>query len=430
MPPCENRTWRISGCGSNGFTNVGIEPMSPVDFQRMGALFAERPAGHSLPQPLYIDSGTFEFDQHAIFGQSWLMAGLACELPKPGSHMATMVGKWPVLITRDQTGEIHAFHNSCRHRGSVLCQPGHGAAPKIVCPYHRWTYNLDGSLFAATRMPEDFDKSAHGLRPVAVRVVASAIFICLADDPPPFDQFAAQFAEYAGPLGFADLKLAATDLMVEKANWKLVMENARECYHCALGHPELAKTFPVNFSRDFDTDTDGRGGAYARRMEELSLPHAMREGEWWQMSRFALNEGCATISMDGQPLVKKKLIEADGGAVGSLRWAIDPHLFAHATGDHVFTCSFMPVSADETHALSKWYVHKDAVEGVDYDIPAFTQIWIVTNQQDRELAENNHRGIASPGYIPGPYSPDAEALALRFADWYCARAQAYIASHG
>jgi Rieske 2Fe-2S family protein len=327
-------------------------------------------------------------------------------------------------------GNIRAFHNSCRHRGSILCKPGHGSAPKLVCPYHRWTYNLDGSLFAATRMPEDFDKSLHSLKPVAVRVVASAIFICLSDDPPPFEEFAEQFAAYAGPLNFADLKLAATDLMVEQANWKLVMDNGRECYHCATGHPELAKTFPVGFTGNIDLGADARSQVYAAQMDALGFPHASKEGPWWQLGRFPLNEGACTFSMDGSHLVKKLLVETNGGSVGSFRWAIDPHLFAHATSDQVFTCSFMPVSATETHAFSKWYVHKDAVEGVDYKLDTLKELWIKTNQQDRELAENNQRGVVSPGYTPGPYSPEAEALSLRFTDWYCDKARAYIASHG
>jgi len=120
---------------------------------------------------------------------------------------------------------------------------------------------------------------------------------------------------------------------------------------------------------------------------------------------------------------------ANGGNVGSLRWAIDPHIFAHATADHVFVFSCMPVSATETHVLSKWYVHKDAVEGVDYDLPTLKQLWLKTNVQDRELAENNHRGILSPGYTPGPYSQEAESMAQRFTDWYVSQARAYVDAH-
>ncbi len=401
-----------------------------MDIAQIDTLLQDRRAGHALPQGLYISDEAFAFDMEAVFRTSWLMAGMECELPKPGSYMALNIGQWPVIITRDTKGDIHAFHNSCRHRGSILCQPGLGSAPKLVCPYHRWTYNLDGSLFAATRMPEDFEKSEHGLKPVAVRVVAGGIFICLSDDPPPFDEFGDRFAEYAGPLNFSEMKLAATDVMVEQANWKLVMDNARECYHCPTGHPDLAKSFPVVFSGFFDAEGDRRTAAYAAQMEALGLPHAAIQDDWWQMSRFALNEGAKTISMDGQHLVKKLMVEGNDGAVGSFRWALDPHMFAHATSDQVFTCSFLPVSATETHAYSKWFVHKDAVEGVDYNVDDLKEVWIRTNLQDRELAENNHRGVLSPGYTPGPYSPDAETLALQFADWYCDKAQDYIARHG
>jgi Rieske 2Fe-2S family protein len=278
-------------------------------------------------------------------------------------------------------------------------------------------------------MPDDFEKHDHGLKPVHHRVVAGAIFICMADDPPEFDSFGAAFAAYAGPLGFDQLKLAATDLMVEKANWKLVMENARECYHCATGHPELAKSFPTSFSGHFTLHTTDRADDFAARMDALGLPHAPVEGDGWQIARFPLNAGNRTISMDGQSLVARPMPGGGDDDIGSLRWAIDPHLFAHATGDHMFVFSCMPVSATETHVTSKWYVHGEAVEGVDYDVDALKQLWMITNQQDRDLAENNQRGVASPGYVPGPYSPDAETSTLRFTDWYCARAQDYVDAH-
>jgi Rieske 2Fe-2S family protein len=403
--------------------------MSEFDIGFFGAQLDQRRPDHALPQALYTDAASFAFDMEAIYRRSWLMIGMECELAKPDSYIASLIGRWPVIITRDRAGEIHAFHNSCRHRGSILCAPGAGSAPKLVCPYHRWTYNLDGSLFAAMRMPEGFDKAEHGLKPIALRRAGGAIFICLADEPPPFDEFGSRFEAYAGPLDFANMKLAATDLMVEQANWKLVMENARECYHCPTGHPELGTSFPVHMKRHFEPRDAEREAAFTDAMDAAGLPHAPQQGDWWQIARFALNEGSSSISMDGQPLVKKLLVEANGGNVGSLRWAIDPHLFAHATADVVFTFSCMPVSATETHVFSKWFVHKDAVEGVDYDVAALKELWVKTNQQDRELAENNHRGILSPGYTPGPYSQEAESMAQRFTDWYCAQARAYVDAH-
>ena len=117
-------------------------------------------------------------------------------------------------------------------------------------------------------------------------------------------------------------------------------------------------------------------------------------------------------------------------AIGSMRWAVDPHCFVHCTADHVFMFSAMPVGPNETHVTGKWYVHKDAVEGVDYDVEKLIALWTMTNLEDKMLAENNQLGVNSPGYTPGPYSQEAEMLALRFTDYYCDKARDYIATHG
>lgn len=400
-----------------------------LDLPRIDALLRERRPAHTLPQALYIDPRSFDFDMEAIYRQSWLMAGMDCELPRTGSYLSMMIGKWPVVITRDRDGEIRAFHNSCRHRGSMICAPGSGTAPKLVCPYHRWTYDLDGSLFAAGRMPDDFVKAEHGLKPVALRNVDGALFICLSDTPPAFDDFGEMLGTYAAQHHLKDAKLAFESVLVEDANWKLVMENARECYHCGTGHPQLAKTFPVGMSRHFDIGEDARLIAFAGTMEASGLPTAPVEGHWWQIARFALNDGCVSISDDGRHLSKRLMCDRNGGNVGSLRWAIDPHCFAHATADHVFMFSAMPVGPNETQVRGKWYVHKDAVEGVDYDIASLTKLWTQTNLQDKELAENNQVGVNSLGYTPGPYSQEAEMLAQRFTDWYCDKARAYVDAH-
>jgi glycine betaine catabolism A len=401
-----------------------------VDFRRIDAAFRARRAGHSLPQSLYMDDEAFHFDMEAIYATSWLMVGLEVELPKPGSYLSMMIGKWPVIITRDKASGIRAFHNSCRHRGSMICPVGSGTAPKLVCPYHRWTYDLDGSLFAAGRMPDDFAKSDHGLKPIALKNVEGALFICLSETPPSFDEFGSKLAAYAAPHHFRDSKLAHHSVLVEHANWKLVMENARECYHCGTGHPALAKTFPVEMSRHFDAGEDARIKAYEAAMVAAGLPQTPVEGHWWQIARFALNEGCVSISGNGQHLSKKLMCEANNGDIGSMRFALDPHCFVHCTGDHVFMFSAVPVSANETHVYSKWYVHQDAVEGVDYTIETLTELWTKTNLEDKALAENNQSGVNSIGYTPGPYSPEAEMLAQRFTDWYCDKAHAYIAAHG
>ncbi len=400
-----------------------------MDMTRIDTLFGQRRPGHSLPQDLYIGTDAFDFDMAAIYGESWLAVGMECELPKTGSYISLMVGTWPVIIVRDKQGDIRAFHNSCRHRGSMICQPGSGISPKLVCPYHRWTYDLDGSLFAATRMGDEFDKAAHGLKPVAIENISGGLFICLSESPPPIDDFRDRLAAYAAPHNWKDLKLAHQNMLVEHANWKLVMENARECYHCPTGHPELATSFPVGMSKHFDTADQDAAKRFETKLDELGLLHEPVEGSWWQVARFPLNEGKSSISMDGQHVSKRLIYEGGDGDIGSMRFAVDPHSFSHSTADHVFLFSAVPISPTETHAYNKWYVHKDAVEGVDYHVPAMAELWDKTNLQDKELAENNHRGVNSRGYIPGPYSQEAEMLAQRFIDWYCDKARDYIESH-
>ena len=386
---------------------------------------AERVAGHSLPQALYLGDAAFAFDLDAIFARSWLFAGFTAEVRGRGDYLALTIGQWPVLIVRGRDGEVRAFHNSCRHRGSLLCKPGTGTVARLTCPYHRWTYDLDGSLLAAGRMGEGFDKTRYPLGPVRLETVAGAIFICLADDPPPFERLRRDMAPLLAPHGFDRAKVAYQSTLVEYANWKLVMENARECYHCATGHPELSRTFPVGASAHFDLEGD-TSAMFEARMAQLGLPVGPAEEDWWQAIRFPLNPEQKSMTIDGQLSVRTLMCAAGGGDIGSLRWAVEPNSFCHSTGDYTFAFSAMPVGPSETHVVSKWLVHEDAVEGVDYDVTVLADLWTRTNLQDKELAENNEAGVRSPAYRPGPYSVEAEALTIRFVDWYCAAARRYL----
>ena len=400
-----------------------------MDLEEISAQLRARLPGHSLPQPFYTDADFFDFDLAAIFGRNWLFVGFEVELSKPGDYLSLTIGHWPILVMRDRDGTVRGFHNSCRHRGSLLCPPGAGHAARIVCPYHRWTYGLDGRLLAAGRMPDDFDKREHGLNPISLEIVAGAILVCLADSPPPLDTMRRDLTPLLAPQDFAHAKLAHQSVLVEQANWKLVMENARECYHCATGHPELSRTFPVNASAYFDLDGDATR-AFEERIAALGLPMGPAGENWWQAVRFPLNEGTVAMTMDGKFTVKKLMCDAGNGDTGSMRWAIEPNVFCHSTSEYTFAFTAMPISPTETHVVSKWLVHEDAVEGVDYDIGTLTDLWTRTNWQDKELSENNQRGIFSPGYTPGPYSPDAESLTMRFVDWYCATAGHYLEKAG
>jgi Rieske 2Fe-2S family protein len=396
-----------------------------VDLDGIKAMLRDRPTGHSLPQGLYNDPAAFDFDLTAIFGTSWLLAGFEAEVRRPGDYLSFMVGRWPVLIVRGRDGVIRGFHNSCRHRGSILCGPGQGNLPRLTCPYHRWTYGLDGRLIAAGRMPEGFDKGAYPLGQVHLETIAGAIFICLAETPPDIATLRSDLTPLLAPHDLLHAKVAHKAVLVENANWKLVMENGRECYHCASGHPELSHTFPVGAAEYFDLEEEG-ARAFETRMTELGLPSGPAGEEWWQAVRFALNPGTVAMTTSGDFAVKKLMCAAGDGDLGSLRWAIEPNNFCHSTSEYTFSFNAMPVSPTETHVVSTWLVHEDAVEGVDYDVETLTHLWTQTNLQDKEFAENNQIGIRSPGYRPGPYSPTAESLTLRFIDWYCARAADFI----
>jgi Rieske 2Fe-2S family protein len=399
-----------------------------LDLNRIGALLAQRKPDHSLPQALYNSPDVFEFDLQAIFGQNWLLAGFSCELPEPRSYLALTVGRSPIVITRDREGKLRGFHNSCRHRGAQICADGRGRRARLTCPYHQWVYDLDGKLVHAKHMQASFDPAEHSLNPIHVEDVAGAIFVCLAETPPDFSLFRDHLEPLLAPHRLHEAKLAHQNTLLEKGNWKLVMENARECYHCSVGHPELAKTFPIDdIGEYFEIAGDPRHESFKERLAACGLPKGPSDGPWWQIERFPLKEGQLSLTMDGKLAVKKLMIEGDQADIGSLRWAIEPHSFCHSTADTTVYFSAMPTATNETVVTCKWLVHKDAVEGEDYDVERLTELWNVTNLQDRDLVENNQRGVNSLGYIPGPYCVEDEAYVRRFMNWYCDKARSYIA---
>jgi len=395
------------------------------DLGRLSELLAARRPGYSLPQALYTDADLYAHDVKAIFEAGWLFIGFECELPRPGNYLAMTVGTTPIVLLRDRAGTVRGYFNSCRHRGAQICPDGAGRSARLVCPYHQWTYELDGRLVHAASMAEDFEAADHGLKPIHVEVVAGAVFASLADQPPDFSVFARMLQPMLATSGMDNAKLAHTVVLVEKANWKLVMENGRECYHCAACHPELGVSFPVDVTDKFGSEDEEHFRQFRARMESHGLTVGPEDGSWWQIARFPLNAGSISMSRDGKPLVARRLLDLDGGDVGSLRVATEPNSFFHVLGDYAFHFAAYPVGPQETHVVGKWYVHKDAVEGVDYDLATLVETWDVTNRQDRDLAENNQRGVNGKGYVPGPYSPTAEALVMRLIDWYCERMRAY-----
>ncbi|KHL72165.1 Rieske (2Fe-2S) protein, partial [Pseudomonas putida] len=215
------------------------DPLEPAR-KATAEMLQSRERTYSLPQPFYTDERLFQIDMQEIFHKEWLIAGMTCEIPAKGNYITLQIGKNPIIVVRGSEGKVHAFHNVCRHRGSRLCVSEKGKVAKLVCHYHQWTYELDGRLlFAGTEMGADFDMKEYGLKPVNVKVAGGYIFISLAENPPAIDEFLATLDHYMEPYDMENTKVAVQTTLMEKANWKLVLENNRECYHCSGSHPEL-----------------------------------------------------------------------------------------------------------------------------------------------------------------------------------------------
>ena len=390
----------------------------------MRQLVAQRKSNFSLPQPFYTDEALFKLDMENLFHKQWLFAGHDCEVANEGDYITLEIGAQPVIIVRGKDGVINAFHNSCKHRGSRICSEKSGSGPKLVCPYHQWTYGLDGALLAARSMAEDFDKADHGLSPVALENVGGLIFICLSDNPPPIDRVKADISAQIAVYDIEKLKVVVQDNYIEDANWKLVMENNRECYHCDVGHPELISVLgTTGFGKDAPDNA-----AKHEEWKALGIDHDLIEfpdGWWHRIARLALANGAVTQSIDGKLACQKLIGPFTAPETSSLSVWTQPNSWHHFCCDHVVTFSLTPISPDKTLLRTSWLVHEDAVEGVDYDPERLAALWRKTNEQDGHFSAINHRGIASDGYIPGPYAVE-EKLVDDFKSFYVDRAKAAL----
>jgi len=389
----------------------------------MLGLLASRRQGFSLQRPFYIDPDFHRLDLELIWYRDWLFAGHDCELAEPGSFLTLQVGDYPVMVVRGRDGAIRAFHNSCRHRGSRVCTADRGKVRRLTCPYHQWTYELDGSLLVARQMGEGFDKSGFGLKPVACESVAGYVFICLSPEPADFAPFRAMMEPYFAPHRLAEARVAHEATIVEKGNWKLVWENNRECYHCAANHPELCRTFPEapTVTGVNDVESDPEMLAHWARCEAAGLPSRFRidRAGQYRATRAPLLRDAVSYTMTGRRAVKRNLSDdVSTDRIGTLLLYHYPTTWNHVLGDHAVTFRVLPISATETAVTTKWLVHKDAVEGVDYDLRELLHVWTETNDEDRRIVEENAFGIRSPAYEPGPYSQVHEGGVMQFVEWY------------
>lgn len=387
----------------------------------------ERVPGTSLPREFYTDPEIFALDLEQIFYRDWLFVAHSAELPETGSYLTLQVGAYPILLTRAADGDIRAFVNSCRHRGARVCPEGAGKAAKLVCPYHQWTYHLDGRLFAARQMGPGFDRSQLGLKPLRCETVAGYIFICLAADAPDFTPTRRHLEPYLLPHRLSEARVAFQSTIIEEGNWKLVWENNRECYHCAANHPELARTFP-----DTPTVTSVEGAAddpqiteHWQRCESAALASQFQLSPDGQMrtARMPLIGPAVSYTMTGHPAVKRPLSDSIPRDlnIGTLLLFHYPTTWNHVLADHAISFRVLPLSPTRTALTTKWLVNRDAVEGVDYDLGELTRVWLATNEQDREIVREIQIGASCPTYEPGPLSNVTEGGVKQFIAWYCSR---------
>ncbi|SFL33805.1 aromatic ring-hydroxylating oxygenase subunit alpha [Methylobacterium pseudosasicola] len=414
--------------------------VTPTPLQR---LLQERRRGYSLPAAFYVSPEVFEADMAVIFGRHWIYVGVEPDVPEAGDVMVVDIGRTSVAIVRDDDGAVRAFHNVCRHRGARLVHEEKSTVGNLVCRYHSWTYDLTGALIHAEHMGPDFRRDCHGLKPVHIRSLEGLLFICLSDDPPAdFDAMAARLGPYIAPHNVRDTKVAFQKDIIEPGNWKLTMENNRECYHCGANHPEL--TVPL-FAYGFGfapEEMDAHDRANAERYGcLLKSRHAEWEAEGlpsqeveeldtmitgFRTERLPLDGEGESHTLDTKAACRKLLGQFTNAKLGGLSVWTQPNSWHHFLGDHIVTFSVLPLDAERSLLRTKWLVHKDAVEGVDYDLANLTGVWDATNDQDSELVGFCQQGVRSPAYEPGPYSPNTEMLVEKFCNWYVGRMAAHL----
>jgi Rieske 2Fe-2S family protein len=365
-----------------------------------------------------------------VVGTKWLVAGHVDRVRSKGDYFLFKVGDESIIIVRSDDTTINAFYNVCRHRGSLICTEPRGRVARLTCAYHAWSYGLDGALLAARLMPADFRKEDNGLHRCHIRVFHGLIFINLSErEPVDFDASFADLAPYLDFHGLGEARIAHAKSYPTSANWKLVVENFLECYHCGPAHPEFSSMHPPEALIAFGA---GPGSGPADAVEKY-LP-ALRA---WEQRAAALGrpigtvddgpdsshlrmllqrtirEGYETETKDGRPAapLMGKRLDFDQGR---MYLSFSPFTQLVATSDFAVLFLFTPRGTMRTDVDLYWLV--DAAAG-PVDVERMTWGWDRTTLQDKEITENNQAGILSKRYQPGRYS-EHERRVVTFHQWY------------
>ncbi len=336
----------------------------------------------TLPQRYFVSPEIFTKEQKIIFSTRWVCVGHQSQITKPGDYFTAKVVDESLIIVRDKGGELRSFYNVCRHRGTRLREDQNGHLSAIQCPYHAWTYGLDGRLLGAPHMDEveGFDKADYSLHAVNLASWEGFIFVNLADSPTPlekvFASLVAKFSHWNLPK-LRSVKRIEYDL---RANWKLIFENYSECYHCPGVHPALSKLTPYD-SAENDLCEGPFLGGFMRITKGNSLT----------MSGNACALPVGDVQADDHHRV--------------FYYSIFPNMLLSMHPDYVMVHQLWPQSPERTVVLCDWFFHPEAFDRADFHPNDAVEFWDMTNRQDWHVCELSQQGIASRAYRPGPYSP-------------------------
>ena len=355
----------------------------------------------TLPGAYYTSAEMLTIERDRIFSKSWLCVERADSLVNAGQALSVEVAGESVLIVRDRSGALHGFFNVCRHRGTRLCPTGPAQFRSTIrCPYHGWTYGLDGPLLAAPNLREmpGFVKARHGLRPVGLTTWAGYLWVCLDGGA---DSFAAQVEpqlirrlgspEVLERYGLDNLGLAKRIVYDVHANWKALVENFTECYHCPVIHPELTAAVP-EFASGYGSISGGRGhgAALADELEGFS------------------RSGRATRT----PLPGLKPGERLFYGVILL-----PNVFLILVPDHVAFFRLEPLAPDLTRVTCDWLFERDALADPAFNPSDAVELLDTTNLQDFEVCERCQLGMGSKSFRDGGVLVPQEHLIVDFHDY-------------
>ena len=345
----------------------------------------------TLRQEFYASPSHFEEERERIFSKSWLYAGHVSQVPREGDYFLVTLDGESLIVTRDREDRIRAFYNVCRHRGTRMCTENSGRfSGGIQCPYHAWTFGLNGELKAAPNMNEveGFERADYPLHPAALAVFEGLVFINLASAPEPFENVFSALSGKFERWGIGDLRSVHQTVYDIDANWKLFFQNYSECYHCPAVHQVLNKLTPYR-----NTINDLEEGPF------LGGPMKMAAGRG------------SSMTMSGR-VCGTPLGEVAGDDLGMVYYyTIFPSLFLSLHPDYVLIHRAVPTAVDHTQIYCDWYFHPDAIDAPGFDPSEAIEFWDMTNRQDWNLCLNAHKGISSRAYTPGPYSELESQLA-------------------